>query len=73
MDHDETPEERYEKLRNRCSRSKEGELCGMDQCGVPPEMLCPGCELWYCVKHIELHYRTYKSHRIEERSDPSGA
>ena len=73
MDFYESQEEQQERLLNRCALSKEGDLCGIDRCSVPPEMLCCACDLWYCVKHIGLHYRKYKSHKVGERSDPSEA
>ena len=59
----ECPEERDKRLRTRCSASKGGDLCGMDACPVPPEMLCFSCNLWYCVRHVETHYLKYVSHR----------
>jgi len=62
-EHPEDPKERDQRLRNRCSASKGGEVCGIDSCSVPPEMVCYSCDLWYCVKHVETHYKKYISHR----------
>jgi hypothetical protein len=49
-----------------CERGKlssTGEVCGMMDCGVPPEQVCRKCGLWYCVKHFEFHFTGYPDHK----------
>ena len=43
--------------------SLEGSLCGMSNCSVPPEQVCPACSMWYCVRDFPSHFAGYPEHR----------
>lgn len=49
---------------DRAQRSFEGELCGFEDCLVPPEQICPACKLWYCFIHFPYHFERYPDHRF---------